>query len=160
MLIANYLHTIVISGYWGEKEWQSWGDELIIRNYDKLDIWIYDVAFAQTEEDLYLAIALEKTEELYRQDLYYWEPDIVVGYYYLMYKEGRMSFDEMFNKFSDEDDISGGSCIHKILLQIYSRDEMSYEYKVKEIERTLSPYGKMAEQQLNELELYSKTVRA
>lgn len=23
MLIANYLHTIVISGYWREKEWQA-----------------------------------------------------------------------------------------------------------------------------------------
>ena len=108
MPIVNYLHTIVVSEYWKEEQWQSWADKLILCN-NELEDWIYDVAFAKNREQLCLAIAHEKVTEVFDKETLYWEPDVVIGYYYLMYQEGRMDLLELFSKLTDEDDISSES---------------------------------------------------
>ena len=106
MPIVNYLHTIVLSKYWNTNQWQSWADRLIVCN-DNLEEWVYDVAIAKSREELLLAIAHEKTIEIFNKETLYWEPDVVIGYYYLMFQESRIKLSESKN--SDSLDASSSS---------------------------------------------------
>lgn len=126
MPIVNYLHTIVVSEYWKKEQWQSWADELILCN-DELEGWIYDVAVAKNKEELCLSIAHEKITEVFDKETLYWEPDVVIGYYYLMYQEGRMDLSTLFSKLADEDDISSEARLFNFQKAMYmlNKERMS-----------------------------------
>lgn len=156
MPVVNYLHTIVESEYWKKEQWQKWADELII-NHDKLEDWIYDVAFANDKEELCLAIAHEKITEVFDQKTNYSEPDVIIGYYYLMFQEKRMNLSELFLKLTDEDDISGEAELRsfsetKSFLNSARMGKVDYE----KMDRLLCPLARIASKQLNVLESYLK----
>ena len=154
--IVNYLHTIVLSGYWKEEQWQLWADELILCN-DELEGWIYDVAFAKNREELCMVIAHEKITEVFDKETLYWEPDVVIGYYYLMYKEGKMDLLELFSKLIDEDDVSSEAKLFNfqeasLILNKVRMDEMDIE----KIDKLFKPLAKVAREQLEVLTHYMK----
>ena len=105
MIIVNYLHTVVISGYYEKEQWQSWADKIILNN-ENVQSWIYDVAVAKNKQELFDAIAFEKCIEEFSKDTLYWETDVVIGYYYLMYKEDKITLSQLVEKVTDEDDAS------------------------------------------------------
>lgn len=153
MPIVNYLHTIVVSEYWKKEQWQSWADELILCN-DELESWIYDVAVAKNKEELCLSIAHEKIIEVFDKETLYWEPDVVIGYYYLMYQEGRMDLSELFSKLADEDDISSEA-------ELFDFQEAMYMWNKKRIntetmERLFISLANTAKEQLETLMHYRK----
>ena len=108
--IANYLYTAVISGYYTVDDWREWADRIILNNnVDDIEIWIFDVAFSTNEEQFYDAILEKKTQEVFDENTHYWNPDVIVGYYYLLYKEKRMSITKLVYQMTDEDDNSYGA---------------------------------------------------
>lgn len=154
MPIVNYLHTIVISEYWKVEQWQSWADKLILCN-NELEDWIYDVAFAKDREQLYLAIAHKKITEVFDKETFYWEPDVVIGYYYLMYQEGRMNLLELFSKLADEDDISSESELFDCQEAMSILDEARMgKMDNEKVEKLLIPLAKVAREQLEVLNHY------
>ena len=148
MPIVNYLHTIVVSGYWKEEEWQLWADNLILCN-DELEDWIYEVAFAKNREELCLAIAYKKNIEVFNEKTLYWEPDVIIGYYYLMYQEGRMNLSELFLKLIDEDDISSESKLFdsQEVIDVLNMAKKG-ENNIKKLDELLKPLAKVASEQL------------
>lgn len=154
MPIVNYLHTVVISRYWNREQWQSWADGLILCK-DNLEDWIYKVAFANDREELFLSIAYEKIIEVFHKETFYWEPDVVIGYYYLMYQEGRMSLSELFTKLMDEDDVSGEAEFFDSQEAVCMLSKVRKgELNAEEIDKLLKPLAKIARKQLDELEHY------
>lgn len=151
MPIVNYLHTIVVSEYWKEEQWQSWADKLILCN-NELEDWIYDVAFAKNREQLCLAIAHEKVTEVFDKETLYWEPDVVIGYYYLMYQEGRMDLLELFSKLTDEDDISSESELFDFqeTMSMLKKARMG-EIDIQKVDKLMMPLAKVAREQLEVL---------
>ncbi len=156
MPIVNYLYTIVVSGYWKKEQWQSWADELILCN-DELEDWIYDVAFARDEEELYVAIAHEIVIEEFDKKTIYCEPDVVIGYYYLMYQEGRMDLLELFFKLVDEDDISSETKLFDFQEKISMLNRARMEkLDIKKIDKLFMPLAKIAKEQLSAIIHYMK----
>lgn len=154
MPIVNYLHTIVVSEYWKVEQWQSWADKLILSN-DELEDWIYDVAFAKNSEQLCLAIAHKKITEVFDKETLYWEPDVVMGYYYLMYQEGRLNLLELFLKLADEDDISSESELFDCQEAMSMLDEVRVgKMDTEKVEKLLMPLAKVAREQLEVLNHY------
>ena len=156
MPIVNYLHTIVLSKYWNTNQWQSWADRLIVCN-DNLEEWVYDVAIAKSREELLLAIAHEKTIEIFNKETLYWEPDVVIGYYYLMFQESRIKLSELFEKLFDEDDASSESEFFdsqeaKRILNQARKDE----YNLEKIDKILEPFAKIAKKHLEALQHYER----
>lgn len=156
MPIVNYLYTIVVSGYWKVEQWQSWAYELIMCN-DNLEDWIYEVACAKSREQLYLAIAHEKIIEVFDKETLYKEADVVVGYYYLMYQEGRMDLLELFLKLTDEDDISNESEVldFQEAISMLNRARMD-EIDIDKVDKLMIPLAKVAREQLEALTYYKK----
>lgn len=109
-MIAHYLHTIVLSGYYDPKQWRKWADDCILNRNDT-PLWIYDVSLAKNLEDFFLIISHPKTVEFVDNNNSYWEPDVVIGYYYLMYIEGRLSISDLLDRLTDEDDYSNESVV-------------------------------------------------
>ncbi|MCI8629808.1 MAG: hypothetical protein HFE57_10020 [Firmicutes bacterium] len=105
--ITNYLYTAIISGYYSVDDCRKWADRIILNNeVDNIDIWIFDVAFSTNEEQLFDAILEQKIQEVFDENTTYSKADAIVGYYYLLYKEQKMSALELINKITDEDDNS------------------------------------------------------
>lgn len=131
-----------------KKQWQSWADKLILYN-DELEDWIYDVAVAKNKEEVFLAIAHEKITEVFYKETSYWEPDIVLGYYYLVYQEKRMNLSEFLSKLTDEDDISSEA---KIFNSQETRDMLSKakmgKLDITKIDELLMPFTEEALRQL------------
>lgn len=154
MPIVNYLHTIVVSGYWKADQWQSWADKLILSG-DELKSWVYDVAFAKNKEELCLAIAYEKTIEVFEKETLYCESDVVIGYYYLLYQEGRMALSELFSKLCDEDDISSEAELLSSQEIMGMLDKMQAgKADIKKLNELLMPLAKIAKKQLEALLYY------
>lgn len=158
-VIANYLKTIVISGYWDAENWRSWADEIILLN-DELDFWIFEVAFATNIEEFYSAIDEEIRNMVFDKNTFYWEPDVVVGYYYLMYKENKIDLSELFLKFIDEDDISHESELfdNSDILYMVNQARINGIDKIDtvKLDELLIPFANTASKQLEELMHYKR----
>ena len=130
-------------------------------NKENLDMWIYDVSIAKNLEEFFSAIYPQLCQEYFEEDDVYSEPDIIIGYYYIMYKEGRMTLFELLSRVNDDDDASSGAMlyrnkrfkelIHKLFKDILLQQEMQY---VKELETIIAPLEKAAFRQQKILENY------
>ncbi len=111
--ITNYLYTAIISGYYTVDDCRKWADRIILNNeVDDISIWIFDVAFSTNEEQLFDAILEQKIQEVFDENTVYSKADAIVGYYYLLYKEQKMSALELINRITDEDDDSYEGSLH------------------------------------------------
>lgn len=78
-----------------------------------------------------------------------------IGYYYLMYQEGRMSLSELFTKLMDEDDASGEAEFFDSQEAVCMLSKVRKgELNAEEIDKLLKPLAKIARKQLDELEHY------
>lgn len=111
--ITNYLYTAIISGYYTVDDCREWVDKIILNNeVDNIDIWIFDVAFSTNEEQLFDAILEQRIQEVFDENTVYSKADAIVGYYYLLYKEQKMSALELINRITDEYDDSYEGSLH------------------------------------------------
>lgn len=111
--ITNYLYTSIISGYYSVDDCREWADKIILNNeVDNIDIWIFDVAFSTNKEQIFNAILEQKIQEVFDENTIYSKPDTIIGYYYLLYKERKMSALELVDRITDEDDDSYGGNLH------------------------------------------------
>lgn len=156
MPILHYFHTAVISGYFTKEQWQSWADEKIMSN-DDLEEWIYDISVAEDASEVSYAITYYKWLEVFDETVFYWEPDVVIGYYYIMCKEGRMSISELFYKLVDEDDESSEAEFLVIpeVRNMLHKAELG-EIDNEEIDKLLLPLAQIAIKQLAALKEYMK----
>lgn len=157
-MIAHYLHTIVLSGYYTSDDWQSWADNIILNNDIKnIEYWIFDVSLAKNQDELFNAIRDKVTVENMTDDYYfYWEPDIVIGYYYLLYKENRISLSELFERLGYDDDISNESIINYVdIMNGYVVNEDSFsESEFAALDKLLNPFMNTALEQKRKLRSY------
>lgn len=156
MLVAHYLYMAVISGYYKKRDWQAWADRIILNN-DELDIWIYDVSIAQDEKQLYDAICDKMRTEYFDKGSVYSQSNIVLGYYYLLIQEKRMSIVELTSKLLDEDDsaynadLLKNEQVRELIKKIFSKDYNSDDTKqLMEILRPLSETVLIQQKKLNE----------
>ena len=160
MTIANYIYIIVISGYYTKEDWQKWADEEILKR-DEVDDWIYQIATAKDVDEVRSATYYPRLEECYFCYNKFSREDAIVGFYYMLYKENRMSLYELISKLSDEDDISNGSSIRKrqnfyeMFNQLNKINDLDYrnalENKIKEL---FEPLVKIAKEQKRILEAH------
>lgn len=154
MPILHYFHTAVVSGYLTKEQWQLWADERIMNN-DDLEKWIYDISVAEDASEFSCAIGYYKLLEAIDENDFYWEPDVVIGYYYIMCKEGRMSLTELFNKLADEDDECGEAAfVFKPEAQSMLHKAELGEIDSEEIDKLLMPLAQIATKQLAALKKY------
>lgn len=160
MTIINYLYIIVISGYYAKKEWQKWADEEILKK-DEVDEWIYKISLAKDVDEFMESIYYPMFDECYYSNNEFSREDAIVGYYYMMYKERRISLYELINKLSDDDDISTSSSIHKkenfyeLLNELNKRMDLNYKNELaNKIEELLEPLKKIAEDQKKIIEFH------
>ena len=90
MTIANYIYIAVISGYYSKSDWQGWADKQISNN-DDVEEWIYKVSLAKDIDELCTAVYNKNIEECYYKNNECSQDDAVVGYYYMLYIEKRIS---------------------------------------------------------------------
>lgn len=147
--IANYLMIAVSSGYYIKKDWQNWADNIISRD-TKFEYWIYEVSIAKSKEELYIAIIDKVYEECFRESSLYEKEDCIIGYYFLMYKEGRLSFSNLLYNLYFEDDLSNDALI---------LDNLNFKYLVNAIKKTkclkyYSLYKNLLLEMIKPIELY------
>ncbi|MDE6312583.1 MAG: hypothetical protein K2M46_03025 [Lachnospiraceae bacterium] len=159
MPIIHYLHTAIVSGYLKKEQWQFWADERIVQN-NELDEWIYDVSIAKSKEEVCNAIAYYKTIEAFDKNTFYWEPDVVIGYYYIRYINGTMSLSELLFRLYDEDDVSSEAELLSIpeVMSVLSEAKMG-NIDSEKINELFLPLEKIARKQLEELDHYLKNTQ-
>ena len=156
MLIAHYIYAAVGSGYWKMEQWQAWADNLII-SHDELENFVYGLSVAENNREVYSAIDEQYFQERWNEDIDYCIYDIIVGYYYLMYKEGRLSLLKLFGNLMDEDDISWGYTVME-----YEEAEHIYNQlrqgvvNIKRIDELLEPLTEVAKKQFESILSYMK----
>lgn len=159
---AHFLYIAVLSGYYKRKDWQAWADQIILNN-DDLELWIYDVSMAWEKEQLYDALSEQKIQEYCNADLVFYQPDVVVGYYCLLYREKRMSIRELTSRLSDEDDESNGaemlrdSQTVKLIWKIFSSTYHSED--VEELMKILTPFSMISLAQQKVLKEYGANIK-
>lgn len=162
MTKATYLYLAVISGYYSEKDWQNWADKEILNN-DVVDDWIYNVSLICSKEELCTILYEQSLEECYydyNDDL---KEDIIVGYYYMLFEEKKISLYELISMLGDEDDISVASTVHDVqnfyllFVKLNKNPELldDSELKIK-LKKLLEPYAELAKKQKNELEYHNR----
>ena len=158
MTIANYIYIAVISGYYSKSDWQKWADEEILNNHE-VEEWVYNVSLAKNVDELCIALYDKKLEECYYDYNKSLQGDVVVGYYYMLYSEKRISLYELISRLSDEDDVSASSSIHEnqnfytIFKDINENNNLIEECElITKIEKLLQPFKKLAEEQKIKLE--------
>lgn len=147
--IASYLMIAVSSGYYVKKDWQSWADNIIVKGLT-LEYWIYEVSIAKNEEEVYIAIIDKIYEEYFSELSLYGKKDCIIGYYFLMYKEGRLSLSNLLYKLYFEDDPSYEALI---------LDDLKFKYLVDTIKKTkslkyYSLYKNLLLEMIKPIELY------
>lgn len=88
--IERLLWNIIESGMYQKADWQAWADKIILEN-DEVDKWIYDLSLAATKEDVLNALFVSHDGYgAYYLTTKFCDYEVFEGYYYLLYKEGKM----------------------------------------------------------------------
>ena len=156
MLIAHYIYAPVGSGYWNMEQWQAWADNLII-SHDELEDFVYGLSVAENNREVYSAIDEQYFQERWNEDIDYCIYDIIIGYYYLMYKEGRLSLLKLFENLLYEDDISNGYTVmeYEEAEHIYNQLRLGV-VNIKRIDELLEPLTEVAKKQFESILSYMK----
>lgn len=154
---TRYLYRIVLSGYYNEEQWRAWADNIILKNeVSDIEDWIYNVSLAGDREAFFRAIhyVILPDDDSILLD-YYNETDIVIGYYYLMYKEGRIDMKEMLDHLDDSDDPGGESAVYwdNNLKELFEKTTLT-ESDLVRLDGLFAPLAKEAEAQKKEIESY------
>lgn len=150
MCAAEYLYNIVQSEYYGVRDWQAWADSVILNN-DTVDSWIYDISLAKNEDEFRAVVNEQMTVEFeIRGGRLSYDSNIIVGYYYLMYRENRMTRSDLIDILSDEDSIASDSDIFDIDVSKVNHNEL---------DSLLMPFLEKALEQKRYLESYRLSLK-
>lgn len=155
MAILHSLYAAVRSEYFGKKEWQSWAKERLEKSKD-LAPWMEDVSVAESKEELRKAIINYKVKEVVEEHPYYVDADEVIGYYYIMYKQNRLSLSRFFVKLA-ADDISDDAKVFRLPETIDMIEEAKGgKINLEKLNDIMTPLAEIARKQLEELDGYLK----
>lgn len=157
-MVFHYLYTAIYSGYYVKQDWQLWVDKLIVKSKE-VENWMLELSIANSMSDALLAIAFEKNTEEIKKDLYYWEPDIIMGYYFIMYQEKKIDFHTLITKLYDEDDAVSESMLFDLRAFNECLDKMSkMEMITDKFSQFIVPYCSQAKYQIEYLSKYNNDI--
>lgn len=108
--IAHYLFAIAFSGYYQKKDWQNWADQRILKQTSAED-WLIEISLANSIEMLSNALGDLLISERFEVKNRVPSSDAIIGYFYLMYLEGKISLQELLLKSGDEADGGEGASV-------------------------------------------------
>lgn len=102
MTLANYLYALIYSDIYDKEKWQMWGEQLLNNaNYDENTEWVFNLVFSNSKKSAFEAISGRRFEEDYLSYNNYTLTEIIQGYYYFQYKEGKMCLYDLLDKSGD-----------------------------------------------------------
>jgi hypothetical protein len=107
MKIAHYLLAAVVSEFMQPDDWKGWADRIISR-MDTPPIWVIDIALANSTDKFKECMSDKLRDEELAEGNLISIGDAVIGFYYLRYNKGDLSFEEFLKKSGEEAD-SGSS---------------------------------------------------
>jgi hypothetical protein len=107
MKIAHYLLAAVVSEFMQPDDWKGWADRIISR-MDSPPAWVIDIALANSIDEFIEYISDKLRDEELAEGGLISIGDAVIGFYYLRYEKGDLSFEEFLKKSGEEAD-SGSS---------------------------------------------------
>lgn len=105
--IEMFLYRIIYSGFYSKSDWQNWADNMILNNTE-VDEWIYNLSLANSREDAMDAVC--NGYGLYYLSEKFCFYEVVQGYLYLMYKNGKINRKDFFCFVGDLEDVYGDDC--------------------------------------------------
>jgi hypothetical protein len=157
--IAHYLFAIAVSGYYQKNDWQNWADQRILKQTSAED-WLIEISLANSIEMLSDALSDLLISERFRIKNLVPSSDAIIGYFYLMYLEGKISLQELLLKSGDEADGGEGASVeceefYAISSDIENDTNLLEDTDFwKEISVLYEPFRKIAQLQMGELESY------
>ena len=106
--IAKYLYAISYSEFYKKEDWQGWADDQIMKK-DPIEMWIYDVSLANTFSELREVLNNKMIDEDYHKIDTSPITDAILGYYFLMYKDNKLSPYVLLEKSGDAVDNGSGA---------------------------------------------------
>lgn len=170
--IVHYLCTALESGYYRIDDCREWADKVILNHkVEDIAIWVFDVAFATSEQQFYAAVWEQKSQEVFYDSTWYCNADVIAGYYYLLYCENKMTVVELIDRLREEDDNACGGnlydntifhdTIFSIKYDTYTDEkqkEKIYQKSFENIKELLFSMSLIATQQQNRLKLYCESI--
>lgn len=157
--IGHFLFATAFSGYFSKKDWQEWADKRIMRS-GKLDDWLINVSLSRDIDELSKALCDLLIDESHRIKSIPPFSDAVIGYFYLKYLDGKLSLQDLLLKSGDEADGGEGASVecekfyailNDVEKDIQLMEDSSFQKKISVL---FEPFGKIAEQQKENLESY------
>lgn len=157
--IAHYLFAIAFSGYYQKKDWQNWADQRILKQASAED-WLIEISLANSIEMLSNALGDLLISERFKIKSQPPSSDAIIGYFYLMYLEGKLSLQELLLKSGDEADGGEGASIeceefyaitNALEKDILLVEDVDFKKKISII---FEPFRRIAQLQKEELENY------
>lgn len=154
--IAHYLFNISFSGYYQKQDWQSWADQRLLKQ-PLAEEWLINVSLADSIETLSSALGDLLISERFAAKNRVPSSDAVIGYFYLMYLEEKMSLQELLLKSGDEADGGEGASaeceefyeISSDLEQdVFLVEDTDFQRKISEL---YEPFRTIARLQMREL---------
>lgn len=157
--IAHYLFAISFSGYYKKKDWQHWADQRILKQ-SSVEDWLINIALANSIEMLSNALSDLLISERYKIKNLSPSSDAIIGYFYLMYLEGKLSLQELLLKSGDEADGGEGASVDCEEFYAFSNtleknslllEDVDFQKKISVL---YEPFRKIAILQMEDLERY------
>lgn len=157
--IAHYLFAISFSGYYKKKDWQNWADQRILKQKTVED-WLISISLANSIEMLSNALGELLISERFQVKNRTPSSDAIIGYFYLMYLEGKLSIKDLLLKSGDEADGGEGASVdcevfyaisNSLEKDILVKDDVDFQKKISVL---FEPFRRIAERQKEELENY------
>ncbi|MFB5676360.1 hypothetical protein ACE3NQ_08160 [Paenibacillus terreus] len=157
--IAHYLFAISFSGYYKKKDWQNWADQRIV-NQTSVENWLINISLANSIDMLSNALSDLLISERYELKNLDPSSDAIIGYFYLMYLDGKLSLQDLLLKSGDEADGGEGASVEceefYAISNALEKDTLLMEDIdfQKKISILYEPFKKIAQLQKEELESY------
>lgn len=159
--IAHYWMAAALSGYATSKDWQDWADNIIKSTYSP-SYWVIDVSLAGDQKELIKKLKNQLYEEQTIEGKLITISDSILGYYYLRFIDGNISFVD-FLKLAGQEADSGFSdidCeeIYSILneCEILIQEKKDISPLIDDVKAKFIKYAEIAKYQWNELQVINK----
>ncbi|MFD3262326.1 hypothetical protein ACE3MQ_27400 [Paenibacillus lentus] len=157
--IAHYLFAISFSGYYKKKDWQNWADQRILKQTSVED-WLINISLANSIDMLSDALCDLLISERFEVKNDVPSSDAIIGYFYLMYLDGKLSLQDLLLKSGDEADGGEGASVEceefYAISNALEKDTLlmkDNDFR-KKISALYEPFRKVAQLQKEELGSY------
>ncbi|MCG7410904.1 hypothetical protein MH117_26330 [Paenibacillus sp. ACRRX] len=157
--IAHYLFAISFSGYYKKKDWQNWADQRILKQ-TSVENWLINISLANSIDMLSNALGDLLISERFKVKDRVSSSDAIIGYYYIMYLDGKFSLQDLLLNSGDE--VDGGEGASVECEEFYAISNALEQDKLligdtnfqRKISALYEPFRKIAQLQKEELERY------